>query len=37
MIMIIAIYIFLSYVVFDQQLKITFTKSSFPPKKFTPP
>ena len=32
MIMIIAIiYIFLSYVIFDQQLKITFRKSSAPP------
>ena len=31
MIMIIAIiYIFLSYVIFDQQLKITFRKSSAP-------
>ena len=36
MIMIIAIiYIFLSYVIFDQQLKITFRKSSAPLKKFT--
>ena len=34
MIMIIAIiYIFLSYVIFDQQLKITFRKSSAPPWK----
>ena len=34
MIMIIAIiYIFLSYVIFDQQLKITFRKSSGPPEK----
>ena len=33
MIMIIAIiYIFLSYVIFDQQLKITFRKSSAPPE-----
>ena len=32
MIMIIAIiYIFLSYMIFDQQLKITFRKSSAPP------
>ena len=32
MIMIIAIvYIFVSYVIFDQQLKITFRKSSAPP------
>ena len=40
MIMIIAtIYVFLSYVIFDQQLKITFRKSSAPPrlKKSTPP
>ena len=41
MIMIIAIiYIFLSYVIFDQQLKIIFRKSSeppSPPKKSTPP
>ena len=39
MTMIIAIiYIFLSYVIFDQQLKITFRKSSGPPlKKSTPP
>ena len=37
MIMIIAIiYIFLSYVIFDQQLKITFRKSSGPLKKYTP-
>ena len=34
MIMIIAImYIFLSYVVFDQKLRITFRKSSGPPEK----
>ena len=34
MIMIIAImYIFLSYVVFDQKLRITFIKSSGPPEK----
>ena len=34
MIMVIAIiYIFLSYVIFDQQLKITFRKSSVPLKK----
>ena len=34
MIMIIAIiYIFLSYVIFDQQLKITLRKSSGPPEK----
>ena len=34
--MIIAIiYIFIFYVVFDQQLKITFRKSSAPLKKFT--
>ena len=38
MIMIIAIiYIFLSYVIFDQQLKITFRKSSDPLKKSTLP
>ena len=38
MIMIIAIiYIFLSYVIFDQQLKITFRKSSGPPEKVHPP
>ena len=38
MIMIIAIiYIFLSYVIFDQQLKITFRKSSGPPKKIHSP
>ena len=39
MIMIIAIiYIFVSYVIFDQQLKITFRKFSPPPlKKSTPP
>ena len=34
MIMIIAIiYIFLSYVIFDQQLKITFRRPSAPPRK----
>ena len=38
MIMIIAIiYISLSYVIFDQQLKITFRKSSGPPEKVHPP
>ena len=38
MIMIIAIiYIFLSYVIFDQQLKITFRKSSGPPEKIHSP
>ena len=31
------IYIFLSYVIFDQQLKITFRKSSGPPKKIHSP
>ena len=37
-IMIIAIiYIFLSYMIFDQQLKITFRKFSTPPEKITPP
>ena len=36
--MIIAIiYIFLSYVIYDQQLKETFRKSSGPPEKPTPP
>ena len=38
MIMIIAIiYIFLSYVIFDQQLKITFRKSSVPLEKSNSP
>ena len=38
MIMVIAIiYIFLSYVIFDQQLKITFRKSSVPLKKSNSP
>ena len=38
MIMIIAIiYIFLSYVIFDQQLKITFRKSLGPPEKIHSP
>ena len=38
MIMIIAIsYIFLSYEIFDQQLKITFRKSSPPPHRKNPP
>ena len=38
MIMIVAgIYIFLSYVIFDQQLKITFRKSSGPPEKIHSP
>ena len=31
------IYIFLSYMIFDQQLKITFRKFSTPPEKITPP
>ena len=31
------IYIFLSYVIFDQPLKITFRKSSGPPKKIHSP
>ena len=38
MIMIIAIiYIFLSYVIFDQQLKITFTNPQAPPEKIHSP